>query len=445
MLGTALLGTLFGNRLTNKLDALVSAYARQGRFSGSVLVARDGQVLLKKGYGLANHEYGIAATPHSAFRIGSMTKAFTAIAIMQQVESGKLALTDPISRYLPDFPNGDRITIQHLLANTSGIEDFISLPEYAHHMIRPLTLAELTALFEHRPLRFDPGTEFGYSNSNWVLLGMILEQITGQTYADLIHECIFVPAGMTHSGYYWSQPLVKDRAQGYVDTGKAIINAEVVHEDAMYAAGALYSTAEDLHRWDQALCGAKLVSTQTLAQMTQPVTTQAGAGYGLGWEVHTIAGQRGFGHSGGMPGFTANFVRFVDAHVTIILLSNLGSAAWERITDGFAAIMFDQPYELPADRELITLDPSRLTEYVGTFEMTFFGRTALLTFAVENGLLMMSTPGLPTSVVSALGDDKFYTRSKGEVELTFIRDAAGKFTRIEALWGGHDVHAIRVT
>ncbi|MBX3083235.1 MAG: serine hydrolase [Anaerolineae bacterium] len=444
MIGTTLMSTLFGNRLSNKLDVLVSAYVKQGRFSGAVLVAQGDHVLLNRGYGLANHEYNVPAAPHTRFRIGSMTKAFTALAIMQMVEQGKLALTDHLSRFFPTFPNADRITIQHLLANTSGIEDFISLPEYASQMIRPLTHAELLALFEHRPLRFEPGTEFGYSNSNWVLLGLILEQLTGQSYADVMYQRLLQPAGMTNSGYYWSQPLIKDRAQGYVDTGKVIQNAEVVHEDAMYAAGALYSTVEDLYRWSKALEQSKLVTARTLDHMTQPITVAAEAGYGLGWELHTLHGHRAFGHSGGLPGFTANFLRFPHEHVTLIILSNLGSAAWEKLTSDLAAIVFDQPYTLPADRAFVTLDPSVLAEYAGTYSMTFFGRTALLTFAVDDGVLTMSTPGLPTAVVSALGGDKFYTRSKGEVELTFIRDGSGKFTRLEALWGGHDTHAERI-
>jgi CubicO group peptidase (beta-lactamase class C family) len=445
MVASALVNLVRGKSLTHDLDALVSAYHQQGRFDGAVLVARNQQILLKKGYGLANREYGIANTPQTVFRIGSMTKPFTAIAVMQQVENGKLRLSDTVSRYLPDFPNGERITIHHLLSNTSGIEDFIPMPEYARQMTCPLPTDALIALFRDCPLRFEPGAEYGYSNSNWVLLGVILEQITGQRYADLIHERIFRPAGMTASGYHWTAPLIKPRAQGYVDTGSGVLNAEPVHEDAMYAAGALYSTVEDLYRWDQALNGTALLQPETLAEMTSSVTTTDDSGYGYGWELHQTHGHPWSGHSGGLPGFTANIARFTDDNVTIIVLSNLGSSAWEKINDDLAVVVFGEPYTLPNARQFVQLDTSALIPYTGTFKLTYFGRTADLRFEVENGALTMRVTGLPKTTAFALGHDRFYARSKGEVEFTFIRDSSGAFNRIEAMWSGYLCYAERIS
>jgi CubicO group peptidase (beta-lactamase class C family) len=314
-----IVSTLFHQRaITSELDTLVKAYTQQGKFSGAVLVARDEQILLSKGYGMANLDYDIANTPQTAFRIGSLTKTFSAVALMQHIEAGHITVHDTLSRFVPDFPNGERITIHHLLSNTSGIPDYVVMPAYEKLMKHNVPIDELLTLFRDEPLQFEPGTGFTYSNSNWVLLGLILEQLDGKPYAQVIQERIFQPANMPGAGYDWDQAVIKGRAVGYFSDGERLLQAEVVHEATMHAAGGLYMTVEDLFAFDQALDNERLLRSETLTRMTEEIQP----GYAYGWELHTLYNTPTISHSGGIPGFVSNFVRLGDAG-TIVILSNL--------------------------------------------------------------------------------------------------------------------------
>lgn len=444
MIAQGILERVTGSRTTRALDALVQAYAKQGRFSGAALVAREGNILLSKGYGYAEQDQTWDKNmPKTTFRIGSMSKPFTAIAVMQLVEAGHLSLSDPLSRFIPGYPQGERITIRHLLSNRSGIEDFISMPEYERLQTRRVSMGDLIALFRDRPLRFEPGTDYGYNNSNWVLLAAIVEQIIGQPSARIIRERVLSPVGMDDSGLDWSAP-VKRRSVGYIDTGAGIQAVAVLDSSTMRGGGDIHSTLEDLHRFARALNTDILLPQAALRQMWTPFTEIDAGGYGLGFEVHTHHGRRAIGHSGGMPGYVSNFTHFIDEDITIIILSNLGSAAWELITDGLAAILFGAAYTLPTERQFVPVDPVLLEDYAGAYELQYFGRTAILRFSVEGGALVMDTQGLPKAILSPLSETTFFGRSKGEVEFTFVREPAGAINRIETLWAGYKLVANRI-
>ncbi|MFN8374970.1 MAG: serine hydrolase domain-containing protein [Anaerolineae bacterium] len=445
MLKETIIGSLFGQRLSRALDTIVKTYTAQKKFSGAVLVARGGRVLLSKGYGLANIEHDIPNTPQTVFRLGSMTKAFTAMLIMQLVEQGKLAIEDTLSRYLSDYPNAERITLYHLLSNTSGILDYVLMPGYRDIMRAPITLNALIAQFREEALEFEPGTDFGYSNSNWVLLGSIIEQVTGQRYAEALRQRIFDPAGMAHSGYDWTAPIIRQRASGYTDTARQWVNAETIDSSTMHAAGALYSTVEDLYHLDRALHADTLLRRATFSRMTQAAYVRDGHGYGLGWELYALHGHRVVAHSGGLDGFLSNLVRFVDDDATLIILSNLGGAATAALTETLAAALFGVPYELPAARAFVKVDPAVLADYVGDYDLNFGGRTFALRFFVEGDTLMMDVRGWSTSVTYPMSETLFYARSKGDVEMTFCRDVSGRVNTIAMLWGGHHITAQRVS
>ncbi len=434
-----IIGGLFGQTTNRDIDTLVRTYTEQRKFSGSVLVARNGAILLSKGYGIANLEHDIPNVSETVFRIGSMTKPFTAIAIMQLAEAGQLSVNDRLDKYLPDFPNAERITIHQLLSNTSGIPDYIITPGYQKIATQHISTEALIGLFRDLPLQFEPGTNFGYSNSGWVLLGAILEKLTGKSYGQVIKDNIFTLAGMTHSGYEWEQPVIRYRSTGHVDTGAGMINAEVLDETSMQGAGGLYSTVEDLYRWHLALGNNTLIHAETLAQMIIPVAPE----YGYGWERHTYYGRAAFGHSGGLPGYVSNFVRFADEDAVIIIVSNLGSASVPQITNSLAAILFGQPYTLPSAYTFVSVAPAILADYIGEYEVTYFGRKSILCFALEGDKLSMSVMGLPKAILSPLSDTKFYARSKGDVEMTFRREG-NTVNAIDMVWAGHPQTATRV-
>lgn len=248
-----------------KVDEYMNAAMRVNRFSGAVLVARDGQPVVSKGYGMANIELGVANTPQTVFRLGSITKQFTGMAIVLLQERGKLNVNDPVCKYLSECPPAwQPITIKNLLTHTAGIPNYTESPDFAKTAATNTTAAELTSRFRDKPLQFAIGEKFAYSNSGYYLLGTIIERVSGKTYAEFLQENIFVPLGMKQSGYDDPVRLISNRAAGYARTSDGFINAAPISMSTAYAAGALYSTVEDLLRWDQALYIDKLVPRKAL-------------------------------------------------------------------------------------------------------------------------------------------------------------------------------------
>ncbi|NLY56812.1 MAG: beta-lactamase family protein [Firmicutes bacterium] len=328
---------------TEQLDQYLQACTDLKRFSGSVLVAKDGRIILKKGYGLANYELNVPCTPQTKYRIGSLTKQFTALAIMQLVDRGLLSVTDPVQKYLPDYPNGDKITLFHLLTHTSGIPDYTSDPSFLIRAMAPVSVDELIASFRDRPLAFPPGAEFDYSNSGYVLLGKIIEIVTGEYYDIYLAKHILTPLGLTETGYDLGVPLLPNRASGYLRGSDSLLNALHMDMSHLYAAGAMYSTVEDLYRWDRALYGPTIISPDSLEQILSPQV----AGYGYGWYIFDVFDRYCTMHGGVAGGFSSLLMRFPADDAVIIILSNLGNAPVERIARDLAAIIFDQPYVMP--------------------------------------------------------------------------------------------------
>ena len=250
----ALLATLCPAQDIARMDQVVQSYVNNQSFMGSVLVARGSQVLLNKGYGSADLEWNIPNSPTTKFRLGSITKQFTAASILLLEQRGKLNINDPVKKYLPDAPAAwDKITVFHLLTHTSGIPSFTSFPDYAKLEPFPTTAEQLVARFKDKPLDFAPGEKWSYSNSGYVLLGYLMEKITGASYEKFVSENIFVPLGMKDSGYDSNSAVIAHRASGYVHGTNGFENAGFIHMSVPHAAGALYSTTEDLLKWEQGL------------------------------------------------------------------------------------------------------------------------------------------------------------------------------------------------
>src|SRR6185295_430961 len=218
-----------------------------GRFNGTVLLSRSGRVVLEKGYGMANFEWDVPNTPSTKFRLGSITKQFTSMAIMQLEERGLLKVQDPIGKYLTDYPKpvADRVTIHHLLTHSSGIPSYTGLPDYGPRMATTSTIAEMIARFKDLPLEFEPGSSYRYDNSGYFLLGAIIEKVGGKPYDVFLQDNIFAPLGMHDSGYDRSTSVLKNRASGYTRGPRGLENAAYLDMGQPYAAGSLYSTVKD--------------------------------------------------------------------------------------------------------------------------------------------------------------------------------------------------------
>ncbi len=340
-------GPVFGaepsdaSRYAARAEALIKRYVDDGRFSGAVLVAVHGKPLLREGFGLANREWNIAVTPETEFRIGSMTKQFTATAILQLAEQGKLALSDPIGKYYAAAPQTwDSVTIAQLLSHRSGIPNFTELPGFDDRIARrDLTPEQVIALTRDAPLHFAPGSQYEYSNSGYALLGYVIEKQSGQPYADYLREHVFRPLGMQHTGYDVSADILPGRASGYSRDKDAWKNASFTSMSVPYAAGALYSTVDDLLIWDQALKAAKPLSRASLESMF----TDHGSHYGYGYVIDEDAGHRREWHNGGINGFTAYMARYPADDLTVIVLANLEGAPVNSIGRELAHLQFGAP------------------------------------------------------------------------------------------------------
>lgn len=324
-----------------QLDQFLSEQTNNHRFSGAVLVAQNGQILLSKGYGLADHNRQLPNTPQTRFRLGSVTKPFTALAILQLQAQGKLNVQDLICRYLTDCPAAwQTITLHQLLTHTAGIPDIERLPEYAQIKTTPMTPAQTIALFQDKPLAFPPGTQWDYSSSGYILLGVILEQVSGQSYEAFLQEHIFTPLGMSNTGYEHDSASL---ATGYAN---ATTVADPIDMSIPFAAGGLYSTVEDLYRWAQALSTDALLPQPLLELLFTPyaaIPQSDGASYGYGWVISQPFGHRMVGHNGGIDGFVASFNRFPDDNVTIILLSNQQDLNPNALIQPLARLVFTNP------------------------------------------------------------------------------------------------------
>ena len=311
--------------LASEVDNLINSYVDIETFSGSVLIARDGEVLFSDGYGLADREASIPNTPQTKFRLGSITKQFTAAAILLLQEQGKLDVQDAICEYLSDCPPAwETVTIHHLLTHTSGIPNFTDFPEYASTRATPSPPMETINRFNGKPLDFSSGEDWSYSNSGYIVLGLIIEQVAGQPYETFLQESIFTPLNMTATGYDHN---LNELAVGYARS----IEAVFIDMSIPFAAGGLYSTVEDLYLWDQAIYNEALLTQDSLSEMFSDHAPIPGTGglvaYGYGWFIDQNNGHRLFVHDGGIEGFVSFIAHYPDEKVTIILLSNLENSS----------------------------------------------------------------------------------------------------------------------
>jgi CubicO group peptidase (beta-lactamase class C family) len=365
--GMALLSAppLSAQNTAAKIDALMKSFADQGRFSGSVLVADHGRVIYRKGFGWANAEWKIPNAPGTRFRIGSITKQFTAMLVMQQVEEGKLRLDGTIGDYLPEYPAGPgrAITIHQLLTHTSGLHNYTALPRFSSELSRdPYRRVDLLPLFDSLPLDFAPGSRWSYSNSGYITLGVILERVGGKPYDVALRERILDPLGLKDTGYDWSATVLPNRADGYRRGFDGDEHATYLDMSIPFSAGGMYSTVEDLYRWDQALTARKLLSPASYARYLAPqAQIRPGTEYGYGWLYTRVA--RGPGrdsvmsvrHNGGINGFESCNFMIPEDGVAIIWLDNTSQD--NEVQEGIGGILYGRSVTAPLASIARTLYP----------------------------------------------------------------------------------------
>jgi len=329
--------------VNQRIDEVMAKFVRLGQFSGCILVAKDGEAQYAKAFGEANKDHHVKNTLQTKFNIGSAGKTFTGISIMQLAEEGKLEVTDPVTKYLEDFPFGDEITIHHLLTHTSGMGNYFAHPEFPTQMSHIRSVSDaLPLIYDQEPLFKTPGEQYAYSNSGIVTLGAIIEKVSGQGYGDYVRESILDTAEMYDTDLnYWDE-IEENRASGYIKSPTGGFASNIFMVPPANADGGLETTVDDLLKYDQALYGERLLSEESREKMFTPFREN----YGYCWRIKEKYGNTVTWHSGGAPGVSASFRRYLDDRYTLIVLSNYSGGATQ-VSRTIEAIIFGDEYEHP--------------------------------------------------------------------------------------------------
>jgi CubicO group peptidase (beta-lactamase class C family) len=443
----AAVAAAMGQSIATRADQYLTTWAKQGRFSGTVLLAKGGKVLLRKSYGMANYELGAPSTPETVYRIGSITKSFTGLAVLQLEERGLLKVSDPARKYVPEIPAawGD-FTIHQLLCHMSGIPDWMNAKAYSDFG-NPNHIENALKEYADKPMVNKPGEVLRYSNSGYALLGRIIEKVSGKSYEEYLTENILRPAGMEHTAIDHTPDLVPHRANGYRWDGEAVINAPTGDPDHTYAAGALRSTVDDMYRFDRALKEGKLFSNAITSKAwtgyghwVAPPPFPAEAEYGYGWMTGQEFGHRYVGHGGWVNGFVSQFNRYPDDDAVLIVLWNFETSNNLFLCKDLAAILFGQKYELPVLRAIQHPSAETLARYVGEYHVGPL--TAKVT--LRNGKLYVLGTGQPVPYgLIATSDMDFYCNDTPAL-IRFVPDEKGDVHKVAIRMGEKEFELTRV-
>jgi CubicO group peptidase (beta-lactamase class C family) len=415
---------LSAQTVEDKIDALLNAYSKDNKFNGSVLVAYKGNVLFQKGYGYKNVESQQVNDANTIYQIGSITKQITAAVIMQLHEEKKLSIQDKLSKYYPSFPNGDKITVEHLLTHTSGIYNYTNDTGLMKRNVeQSYSEDRMLAIFKDRPLDFEPGTKWNYSNSGYSLLGYIIQKVTKKPYEQVVRERILRPLGMVNSGFDFTHLKTGDKAQGYFAiNGSTSMRAPIVDSSIAYAAGALYSTVGDLFKWESAISTNKILKYDSWKTVFTPYKNK----YGYGWSIDSIYNKITMAHSGGIHGFSSFITRFPEDKLAVILLTNTATPTLSKISKSIAAIIYDQPYDIPQARVEIQLDETILKQYVGEYQLA---PTFSIKIFLEGKQLKAQATSQPSFDLHAEKENLFFTKSV-DAQIEFVKDDMGKIIEL---------------
>ena len=410
-----------------EFDKLLAGQFKQGETGCAALVAVNGQIIYKKAFGMANLELNVPMQPDMVFRIGSITKQFTAIAILQLIEQGKLALQDDITKFIPDYPTqAYKITIENLLTHTSGIKSYTNVPEFQKYIKDDFKPEEVIEKFKNLPMEFAPGTKWNYNNSGFFLLGYIIEKVSGLKYQDYIEQNIFKLAGMTNSLYGSDRKIIKNRAYPYQSDGDNTVNADYMSMLLPYSAGSLMSTVEDLYNWNRALINDKFVKRETLDKAWTEFKLSGGKGshYGYGWFLSQVQGSPSIEHGGGINGYLTSGIYLPKEDVFVAVFSNNTAKSPEAVSIKMAAIAIGKTYA----RTETPVPAGVIDQYPGVYEDES-GNQRMITR--EGTELFSQRGGNAKLKIKQYAQDKFFFDDYFTI-LTFNRDASGNIIGVDA-------------
>ena len=433
---------------SEKADALLARVIKTNDPGVAVLVARDGKIIFEKGYGLADREQDVPVTPQTTFRIGSITKQFTASAILKLQEEGKLSVDDKLSKYIPDFPRGDEVTLRHLLTHTSGIHSYTAEPDFLNRVTNATTTTAIIEEMKKYPYDFDPGAKWSYDNSGYVLLGYIVEKVSGRSYDDFLRENLFQPLGMTNTGVYYANLGLPHEALGYNLGTNGFERALNWDMSWAFGCGALYSTVEDLYRWNEGIFNGRVLDAASLAAAFTPVKTKENeayytkdGGYGFGWFVSRDRGLREIWHGGGLNGFSSYLLQLPEAQFTVAILAN-AEPGRSKASPGLLAqqlveiFLADKLTPLPNVNTNVS--PNSYNALTGRYEL----HGAIMTISRHGPHLFEQYAGQPTFEIFPKSDTEFFLKVV-DAQITFVKDSSGKAVKLILHQSGLDLDAPR--
>ncbi len=428
-----------GADVTARMEKIVQHHMATDEFTGAVLVAQRGTVVFDKAYGLANREWDIANTPATHFRIGSITKQFTAVGILLLEQRGKLKITDLVTAHLPDAPAAwSKITLHHLLTHTSGISNVTSDPEFILWKNQPATIKQMIGRFRDLPLDFPTGDRFAYSNSNYLVLGLIAETITEQRFGDFLRESVLEPLGLKNTGLDANQKILPRRATGYVRQRGEFFNAPYNDMSVPHAAGAVYSTTHDLWRWaEEIFSGSKLL---TPASRVKLLTVEK-EDYALGVRVYLSHGRKIIEHGGSIAGFSSFLSHYPADGVTVVVLSNMNTRITADLSHQLAAALFDPAGDIKPARTAVTVPAATLESYRGVYELRPGFQN---TIRLVNGNLTTQLTGQEAFSLFPESETKFFLKAI-DAQVEFLRDDNGRVTHLVMTQNGRSRKVPRVS
>lgn len=420
--------TLAAQDLPSRIDAAIAPYFKADAPGATVIVLKDGKPLLRQAYGMADTAKGVKMTPENALRLGSITKQFTATAILLLHDEGKLSVDDDITKHLPDYPTrGKKISIEHLLTHTSGIASYTGKPGYALNMAQDLSVAQMIDSFKNDPLDFEPGSQYRYNNSGYFLLGAIIEKISGQSYAAFLEQRIFKPLGMKDTYYEGMGRSKAPVAAGHTRSGSGYGPARPLSMTQPYAAGSLVSTVDDLAKWDAAVAAGRLLKPASWQRAFSAYVLKDGkpTTYGYGWGLSQVQGEAAIGHSGGINGFTSYALRLPEQKLYVAVLTNsdAGPANPGVVARKAAAVAIGKPYREFREAKI---DGAALDAVAGIYEVE---KGVQRVFRRDGDGLLMQRTGMPPVAVKAASSTEFFM--PGALDwFEFQRGADGKVTAV---------------
>jgi CubicO group peptidase (beta-lactamase class C family) len=425
--------------LAKRIDAVMAEIYKPGEPGAAIIVRKDGKTIFRKGYGMADMELGVPVEPDMVFRLGSITKQFTAVSILILAEQGKLSLQDEITKVLPDFPTqGRTITIEHLLTHTSGLKSYTNLSEWLPLWRKDMTVREIIDLTKDKPMEFAPGERWNYNNTGYVLLGAVIEKVSGLTYEDYVNKNIFGPLGMKHSYYGNTERIIPRRIPGYQMGKDGFVNAPYLSMTQPYAAGSLLSSVDDLAIWNDAVFSGKLLKKEWLDKAFTPYPLKNGGstGYGYGWFIANYQGHRFIEHGGGINGFSTYEMTLPEDHIFLAILTNsaIGSRGPEPRAFKIATLLLGKP---EPERKAVALPAGAVDALVGVYE----NADGQACYIIREGSKVLSQrAGDAKYEIMAASPDEFFFLDR-PTRIRVLKNAVGEVTglRLEARIGPAEI------